>query len=72
MIELKCYEFIGMYFFMLFFLIVNANASFILNLISPKQRSGDFLGIQAFTILEHLMLWLCSKFSNSLGSFLSI
>ena len=22
----------------------------------PKQMSGDFLGIQAFTILEHLMI----------------
>ena len=31
MIEIKCYEVIGMSFFMLFFLTENANASFIPN-----------------------------------------
>ena len=65
MIEIKCYEVIGTCFFMLFFLTVKCQCKFYSKLNSPKQMSGDFLGTQAFTIL-------CSQFSISLGSFLSI
>ena len=50
MIEIKCYEAIGMCFFMLFFFTVKCQCKFYSKLNFPKQMSGDFLGTQAFTI----------------------
>ena len=43
MIEIKCYEVIGMCFFMLFFLTVKCRCKFESKLNFPKQVSGDFL-----------------------------
>ena len=56
MIEIKCYEVTGMCSFILFFLTVKCQCKFYSKLNFPKQMSGDFLGTQAFTILEHLMI----------------
>ena len=51
MIEIKCYEVIGMCFFMLFFLTVKSQCKFYFKLYFPKQMSSDFLGTQAFEII---------------------
>ena len=60
MLESKYYEVIGMCFFMLFFLTVKCQCKFYSELNFPKtEMSGEFLGTQAFTILEHLMVRLC-------------
>ena len=72
MIEIKCYEGIGMCFCMLFFLTVKCQCKFYSKLNSPKQISGDFLGTQAFTIIEAPDDLIVFIVYNSLGSFLSI
>ena len=56
MIKIKCYEVIGMCFDVFFFLTVKFQYKFYSKLNFPKKMSGVFLGTQAFTILEHLMI----------------
>ena len=66
MIEIKCYEIIGMCFFMLFFLTVKCQCKFYSKFNFPKQMSGDFFGTQAFTIFgatdDLIVFIVCHQF----------